>query len=368
MKEIRRRTKVAEPFPHEESALLLITARLKRLHERWAERRYLDLSPLWEQEQAGRIRRRPPDPNTTTPTPERFYTQGIALPAIGSRPVWMHSARSDVMLWPSFFLPAVLVVSPLASLTSDHAAPPRLAITEQWTTHGSPEGIEFGAISGMDEAADGRIWISDGINRTVVSLGAQGTQLRIIAESSEGPGGVAGPSLLARVGQQAMAVYDVARSTIELFSVAGRHLERVSLSHQVWNAKAFVCPRPGHFLLSGGIPGNPAAIHQFGQDGRLIRSWYPIPRTREPRAAVYLAGGALTLTHDGELVFSQAAPHRILKYRPGEQQGHMILDYSPGYRRCHADRHFCVFPLHLLGEAPNRLRRRRDRHLGRSGE
>ena len=52
MKEIRRRTKVAEPFPHEESALLLITARLKRLHERWAERRYLDLSPLWEQEQA----------------------------------------------------------------------------------------------------------------------------------------------------------------------------------------------------------------------------------------------------------------------------------------------------------------------------
>lgn len=52
MKEIRRRTKVAEQFPHEESALLLVTARLKRIHESWAERRYLELSPLWEQEQA----------------------------------------------------------------------------------------------------------------------------------------------------------------------------------------------------------------------------------------------------------------------------------------------------------------------------
>jgi hypothetical protein len=31
MKEIRRRTKVAEQFPHEESALLLVTARLKRI-------------------------------------------------------------------------------------------------------------------------------------------------------------------------------------------------------------------------------------------------------------------------------------------------------------------------------------------------
>lgn len=53
MKEIRRRTKVAEQFPHEESALLLVTARLKRIHdESWAERRYLDMAPLDELEQA----------------------------------------------------------------------------------------------------------------------------------------------------------------------------------------------------------------------------------------------------------------------------------------------------------------------------
>ncbi len=52
MKEIRRRTKVAEQFPHEESALLLVTARLKRIHEGWAERRYLDMAPLHELEQS----------------------------------------------------------------------------------------------------------------------------------------------------------------------------------------------------------------------------------------------------------------------------------------------------------------------------
>lgn len=51
MKEIRRRTKVAEQFPHEESALLLVTARLKRIHESWALRRYLDMAPLDELEQ-----------------------------------------------------------------------------------------------------------------------------------------------------------------------------------------------------------------------------------------------------------------------------------------------------------------------------
>lgn len=50
MKEIRRRTKVAEQFPHEDSALLLVTARLRRIHERWSERRDLDMQPLYEME------------------------------------------------------------------------------------------------------------------------------------------------------------------------------------------------------------------------------------------------------------------------------------------------------------------------------
>lgn len=50
MKEIRRRTKVAEQFPHEESALLLVTARLMRMHESWADRRYLDLTPLYDRD------------------------------------------------------------------------------------------------------------------------------------------------------------------------------------------------------------------------------------------------------------------------------------------------------------------------------
>lgn len=51
MKEIRRRTKVSEQFPHEQSALLLVTARLKRIHESWAERRYLYMQPLYDMEQ-----------------------------------------------------------------------------------------------------------------------------------------------------------------------------------------------------------------------------------------------------------------------------------------------------------------------------
>lgn len=50
MKEIRRRTKRAEQFPHEDCALLLVTACLGRIHEGSSERRYLDMQPLYETE------------------------------------------------------------------------------------------------------------------------------------------------------------------------------------------------------------------------------------------------------------------------------------------------------------------------------
>lgn len=50
LKEVRRRTKVAEQFPGEASVLSLTTARLHRVHEDWQGRRYLDMTPLYEME------------------------------------------------------------------------------------------------------------------------------------------------------------------------------------------------------------------------------------------------------------------------------------------------------------------------------
>lgn len=41
---------MAEQFRHEDSALLLITARLKRGHQSWSEGRYLDVQSHYEME------------------------------------------------------------------------------------------------------------------------------------------------------------------------------------------------------------------------------------------------------------------------------------------------------------------------------
>jgi putative transposase len=51
--EIKRRSRVVRIFPNPESCLRLCTARLKEHHEDWITgRRYIDMSPLWEDEDA----------------------------------------------------------------------------------------------------------------------------------------------------------------------------------------------------------------------------------------------------------------------------------------------------------------------------
>lgn len=56
MKEIPSRMKVAEPSPHEDCALLLVTARVRRIHETCAERRCSDTDPLYELERGQKAR------------------------------------------------------------------------------------------------------------------------------------------------------------------------------------------------------------------------------------------------------------------------------------------------------------------------
>jgi putative transposase len=49
MREIRRRTRVVGNFPDGESALMLVAARLRHVAgTRWSDRRYLDMTPLYE--------------------------------------------------------------------------------------------------------------------------------------------------------------------------------------------------------------------------------------------------------------------------------------------------------------------------------
>jgi hypothetical protein len=168
----------------------------------------------------------------------------------------------------------------------------------------------------MTEAANGAVWISDGLNRLLAVVDADGKNLRVVARQGEGPGEVGAPTMLASTAAGGVAVYDLGHSSVEIFGRDSRFKKRIPLERRVDNPKGFVVHPSGDFILSGGIGGNGHSIHSFRPDGGIRASWYRIPRTVNPRAGVLIAGGPLHTGSEGWLLFSQAAPHRILFY-PG---------------------------------------------------
>jgi hypothetical protein len=129
-----------------------------------------------------------------------------------------------------------------------------------------------------------------------------------------------------------LAVLDVSQVAVQVFNPAGRFVERITLSARVHNPKGFAALRSGQFLVSGGISRNGYALHLFGADGKLITSWHPIPQTRDPWAGVMVAGGPVYEMKDGSILFSQAAPHAIIRFgRLGGQP--QVLGSDPALLR-----------------------------------
>lgn len=111
-----------------------------------------------------------------------------------------------------------------------------------------------------------------------------------------------------------MAVYDAGRGGIELYSRAGEPLGRVRFPVRVEWTKGFAVLPSGDFVISGPIPGINLAVHRFGRDGRLLRSWGLPAQAKDWRARMIATGGAVHAMSSGYLLYSQGAPHRIVRY------------------------------------------------------
>ncbi|MYA41309.1 MAG: hypothetical protein F4Z31_06120 [Gemmatimonadetes bacterium] len=98
----------------------------------------------------------------------------------------------------------------------------------------------------------------------------------------------------------------------------GEPLRRVRFPVRVSWDKGFDVLPSGGFVVSGSIAGIEAAIHEFGPEGRLLRSWGDQAQADSWRARLIATGGPVHGLSDGFVLYSQGAPHRIVEYEiPG---------------------------------------------------
>ena len=230
----------------------------------------------------------------------------------------------------------IALAGTLIVLLNRPVAAQQISITELWSTAGSEQTELLVSIKGMSETGDGSIWIAEGRGKAyILAVDAHGSPDRIVARDGDGPGELRAPHLIAGRPDGGTAVYDISRSSIELFDREAHFERRVKLAAQLMNPKGFDVLPTGAFVLSGGMIGNAYAIHQFAKDGSLIRSFHPVPETQNPRAGIMAGGGPVEALPDGSILFSQAAPYNIIHYSADGDRGARVRlrSRSPGADR-----------------------------------
>ena len=125
---------------------------------------------------------------------------------------------------------------------------------------------------------------------------------------------MSGPGRMAIAADGSVAVYDVGRAGVEVYAPTGEPLRRVRFPVRVSWPKGFDVLPSGGFVVSGSVAGINAAIHEFGREGRLLRSWGDQAQADNWRARLMATGGAVHGLSDGSVLYSQGTPHRIVRY------------------------------------------------------
>jgi hypothetical protein len=143
----------------------------------------------------------------------------------------LRSERTIAFKMIRFLWVAAVLVSPHPACSQ--VPDGEIRIEEIWASTGSVSVGEWIAVNGFEFALDGTMWVSDARASQIVGVRPDGSFYRA-AREGDGPGEVRGPSSIAPRPGGGMAVFDLFRSSVELFTEDGAFERRVQLNRQIW--------------------------------------------------------------------------------------------------------------------------------------
>jgi hypothetical protein len=175
--------------------------------------------------------------------------------------------------------------------------------------------MPFNQITGMLQWHADTVLVADAGNNALYKYSCEDGGITVLARSGAGPGEVENPYFLAPTPDGGFATFSVRRQGLDTFDDQGFFVARTELlARALSNPKGLAVLADGTFIIAGGIFGSGLGVHQFGQDGRSLRSWAPNPGTANPAASLYMAGGPVTALDTGGFIYSNASPHKIIQF------------------------------------------------------
>ncbi len=210
-------------------------------------------------------------------------------------------------------------LAPWSSGVAQNAPLDRIEAAEAWSADGRSRLESLSSIDGMAELPSGSIRISSGPDGVYAvdpsDPSGKGDRWIVVANDGEGPGELGGSGGIVVTAEGLVAVHDAGRDQVELFRPSGEPVRTVRLQLGIGWTKGFAALSAGEFAVSGGTGRGDGGFHRFGATGEHLDSWEEAAPAETRYARHVGTGGPLHAAPDGWLLYSQNAPHRVVRHR-----------------------------------------------------
>ncbi len=201
----------------------------------------------------------------------------------------------------------------------------QVSVREIWRTYGDPG---FGEVRGMAAWPDGTVWVGDNRLAEVSEVSADGRRVRVVLSEGEGPREVGRVHRLDALPNGGMIVRT--SSHYHFFGPDKRLRKRRPRTASVW-LWGFAAAPDGGFIQSGGYGSQASnelarySVHRYDDNGDHQRSWHPAVDHDDWEIVRSASGGAISVTPQGGLLVSDAAPFRITRYADLNGNGAQLI-------------------------------------------
>lgn len=181
--------------------------------------------------------------------------------------------------------------------------------------------------SALDPA--GNLVVADMATQRIHKTNPQGARVLSIGRQGDGPGEFKGLYRVAVRADGHILAFDFQRHDITEFDETGEFLSRTRLPFRFSQIDGMVAFADGGVALSGisrwtETPLS-SSIHIFDRSLRHLRSFGPVPPTREEWVLERWGVGGISLDPDENILFSLRLPYRIFRFR---RDGAMLQEFD----------------------------------------
>lgn len=178
--------------------------------------------------------------------------------------------------------------------------------------------------------SDDSVCITDMGFYRVTCWSAQGKLLFNAGRQGQGPGEFSLPYRIAAYADGSLAIYDMGSASLSMLSATGKFTARKQIQMMFSQVNGALALPSGRLALSGYAPNagysGDSAVHVFQVDTsvRHLRSFAPLPTSRNRDALNYWGAGRMTRTPDGMILYAQRIPYELKWYDDAGRLKHSV--------------------------------------------